>query len=261
MNLFLLSPTSLFNYLKERLFHRGACTTSGLKRICSLIDKDSKGVITLEDFISLIKDLRIDLTNEQIILLFTLFNRDNDGNVLYVDFIRAFQGQMSSKRHELVSNAFDYLDKEKEGSINFDDLIKLYDSKKHPFVIRGKLTAKAAYEDFVNSLKDYHLSEVGESGDLKVTKSEFIDYYTTVSATITMDTDFELIINNCWNIKVETLKSHYESGWAKAKTVGRTSEEENFIRKFVPQTKATLKFGLESKDNPWQTVNNYYQKK
>lgn len=227
----------------------------------NIIDKEDKGAITLEEFISYIKDLRIDLTNEQVILLFTLFNRDKDGNVLYVDFIRAFQGQMSSKRQELVSNAFDFLDKEKVGYINFDDLVALYDSKNHPFVIRGKLTTKAAHEDFVNSLKDYHLSEVGESGDLKVTKNEFIDYYTSVSATITMDTDFELIINNWWNIKAETLKSHYERGWTKATSSGRTAEEEKFIRKFVPQTQATLKFGLESKDNPWQTVNNYYQKK
>lgn len=103
---------------------------------------------------------------------------------------------MSKKRQDLVSNAFDYLDKDKLGYINFDDLISLYDSMNHPFVISGKLTAKAAYEDFTTSLKDFHLSEVGESGDLKVTKNEFIDYYTSVSATITMDTDFELVINN-----------------------------------------------------------------
>ena len=138
-------------------------------------------------------------------------------------------------------------------------MLENYDSAKHPYVIAGKMTAKEAMQDFATSISDLHASVVGVDGDCYVSKDEFFDFYTTVSATVTMDTDFQLILNNCWNILAETPASHYERGWTDKKGEGRTLEEELIYRKLVPSNAPTLSSGLESRYNPWQTVNSYYQ--
>ena len=257
----IFSPQTLFDFLKERIVHRGASSIIGLHRIFQVIDKEGFGTVSLEKFYLVIKDLRIDLNKEQILLLFTLFDKENTGFIRYKEFIRALQGQMNIKRLESVNKTFDFLDKDHDGFINITDLIENYDASKHPFVISGKFTAKQAYERFVSAFKEHHLVETVSSGETTVSKNEFIDYYTTVSATIIMDTDFELILNNCWNLEAETPTSHYERGWTDKTHTGKTYEEEMIYRKIVPENKPTLSSGLESRHNPWQTVNTYYQYK
>lgn len=261
LDLTIHSPLSLFSFLKERLVNRGAGSIIGLKRVLQILDQRGRGTISLDDFVLVIKDLRLDLTNAQIILLFTLFDKENRGEIEYLEFIRALQGQMNIKRFELVSNIFDTLDKDGTGFININDLIDNFDASKHPYVISGHWTTKDAHADFVNSLQEHHLFEVGDSSDLNVSKNEFLSFYTTVSATFGMDSDFQLLMNNCWNIQAETPTSHYERGWTNKKGEGRTMEEELLYRKLVPDNKPTLSSGLESRHNPWQTVNTYYQKR
>ena len=256
-------PMNLFQYLKERLVNRGAGSIIGLKRVCQTMDQSGLGTISLDSFIMVIKDLRIDLSNDQIVLLFTLFDDNNDGFINYYDFIKALQGQMTRKRFEIVSNTFDYLIKqypsEVEGYIDINQLLENYDARKHPSVIAGKISSKEAMNDFATSIWDQHASIVGTSGINLISKNEFIDYYTIVSTTVTMDTDFELILNNWWNILAETPKSHYERNWTNKRGEGRTFEEEIIFRKLYPDNEPTLKTGLESRSNPWQTVNTYYQ--
>ena len=252
---------TLFQFLKDRLVNRGAGSIIGLRRIFQIIDKDSVGKISFDNFSLIMKDLRIDLSKEQNTLLFTLFDKDENGLINYNEFIRALQGQLSIKRFELVSKWFEFLDKDKKGEISIGELIENFDASKHPDVISGKHTVKEVTEKFASEFKEHHLVETEASGVTNVTKNEFVDYYTTVSATVTMDSDFELILNNCWNLEAETLASHYERGWTDKKNASRTMEEEILYRKLVPETIPTLSSGLESRQNPWQTVNTYYQYK
>jgi len=44
------------------LVHRGAGSIIGLKRVFQIIDKNEDDTINLDDFILVIRDLRIDLT-------------------------------------------------------------------------------------------------------------------------------------------------------------------------------------------------------
>ena len=72
------------------------------------------------------------------------------------------------------------------------DIISKYDGTKHPDVISGKRTNEDILSEF--------LSTFDSNKDGEVSVSEFIDYYSNVSASIDLDDYFELMMRNAWHI-------------------------------------------------------------
>jgi calcyphosin len=67
-------------------------------------------------------------------------------------------------------------------------------ASQHPDVLAGKMTADDALTHFLETF------DVGGEVDGKVTKQEFINYYTNLGANIDNDDYFELMIRNAWHI-------------------------------------------------------------
>jgi hypothetical protein len=101
---------------------------------------------------------------------------------------------MSERRINLVNMAFDVLDTDKSGIIEPDDIITKYDASKHPEVIAGKKSPNAVMKEFLDTF------DVGGEHDGKVTRQEFINYYSNIGASIDNEEYFELMIRNAWHI-------------------------------------------------------------
>ena len=74
------------------------------------------------------------------------------------------------------------------------EIAKFYDASRHPDVISGKRNAESIMDEFLTTF------DVGGTIDGKVTREEFVNYYSNVSASIDNEDYFELMIRNAWHI-------------------------------------------------------------
>jgi hypothetical protein len=90
--------------------------------------------------------------------------------------------------------AFDILDTDGGGVVDAIEITSKYDTSKHPDVLSGKKKPKEVLEEFLKTF------DVGGEVDGKVTREEFENYYSNISASIDSDRYFELMIRNAWHI-------------------------------------------------------------
>ena len=90
--------------------------------------------------------------------------------------------------------AFRVLDKDGSGIVDATDVAMVYDASQHPAVITGAKTKDAVLREFLDTF------DVGGEVDGKVTREEFVNYYTNISSSIESDDYFELMIRNAWHI-------------------------------------------------------------
>jgi hypothetical protein len=90
--------------------------------------------------------------------------------------------------------AFAVIDKDGNGVVDAAEVASSYDASMHPAVITGAKTKDAVLREFLDTF------DVGGEVDGKVTRDEFVNYYTNISSSIESDDYFELMIRNAWHI-------------------------------------------------------------
>jgi hypothetical protein len=78
--------------------------------------------------------------------------------------------------------------------VSFEDIAMRYNSARHPEVLAGRLSPKIALANFLETF------DGGVNTDDKVTRDEFIDYYTNISACIDSEEYFDLLLRSVWDL-------------------------------------------------------------
>lgn len=94
---------------------------------------------------------------------------------------------MNPKRIALVKRAYQKLDKDGSGEVDYNDICDVYNASKHPAVLEGRKTERQVLEEFLATF-EMALSEVPDG---IVTLEEFLEYYSSVSASIDNEDYFE----------------------------------------------------------------------
>ncbi|CAH8605594.1 unnamed protein product [Heterobilharzia americana] len=95
---------------------------------------------------------------------------------------------MSKSRTDILNKAFLKLDKTKDGVITIADLKGVYNVKHHPKYINGEKTEDEILVEFLKTFQPQN------NADDTVTKDEFLNYYSGISAAIDNDAYFDLMI-------------------------------------------------------------------
>ncbi|KAL5020090.1 hypothetical protein ScPMuIL_002982 [Solemya velum] len=106
-----------------------------------------------------------------------------------------FQPPMSESRVNIIDKAFKKLDKSGDGVITVEDINQVYNARAHPKYQSGKWTENKCLEEFLKAF------EPNDDKDGKVTREEFLNYYSGVSASIDEDVYFDLMMRNAWKLK------------------------------------------------------------
>ena len=82
-------------------------------------------------------------------------------------------------------------------------------------MLEGRKTEEMVLGEFLETFETHHNLNPGAQNDQIVTREEWIEYYTNISASIDDDEYFTVMINNSWNLSGSaSTYQEYEKGWS-----------------------------------------------
>ncbi|EGR28906.1 hypothetical protein IMG5_167000 [Ichthyophthirius multifiliis] len=229
-----------------------------VKKKIKIFDDDNSKDLNINEFRKAVKDIQVDITDQQIQEVFEYFDKDGSGSINYDEFLLTVRGPMNLKRRRLVQQAFQILDKDGSGVVDLYDIKQAYNAKMHPEVRSGKRTEDSVLLEFINTFESY----TGFRGikDGQITLPEFEDYYTFISASIDRDDYFDLMMNNAWKMNEFANKNLNTKGWT------GDNQQKNTVQDYYNQNlqnRQQQQAQNKKKDNNFNEhpdVNNYYVK-
>ena len=100
---------------------------------------------------------------------------------------------MSPKRQAIADTAFAKFDRDGNGYLDASDMRGIYNVSMHPKVINGTMTEDQVFLEFLTNFGD-------KNRDGKITKVEWNDYYSAVSASIDNDDHFVALMTAAWKL-------------------------------------------------------------
>ena len=201
---------AVLDAFRQTIAKRGARGIFGIARNFRIIDDDNSKTLSRTEFDKALNDFRVPLGAEDRAILFDSFDFNKNGDIDYDEFLRGIAGPLNSFRQSFVDKAFAILDKDGSGVVDIDDIRGVYNAKKHPDVISGKITEDDALMTFLDTFESHYLMRHGGSHDHRITKDEWNEYYTWISSSCPNDQYFELMMTNAWNLNKHMQKPR---GW------------------------------------------------
>lgn len=195
-----LHNSKVMEKFREKILSRGGKGILGLARQFKIFDDNNSGTLDLPELTKAIRDFRVDLSNNEVKILFNLLDTDQSGEVAYDEFLREIRGDMNNFRKKLVDQAFSKLDTDGSGVVDMDEIRKKYNCSKHPDVLSGKKTEDEVYMDFMETFQLHAAIKGKGTKDAEISRDEFQEYYENISASIDRDDYFELMMNNAWKL-------------------------------------------------------------
>eukprot|EP00826_Nyctotherus_ovalis_P039761 TRINITY_DN3842_c0_g1_i3.p1 TRINITY_DN3842_c0_g1~~TRINITY_DN3842_c0_g1_i3.p1 ORF type:complete len:277 (+),score=101.57 TRINITY_DN3842_c0_g1_i3:376-1206(+) len=187
---------------RTKLISRGTKGVFGLERQFHIFDLDESGDLSRDEFKKAVNDYKLEMDERDLNNLFKMFDKNNDGKISYHEFMVAIIGKMNEFRKNLATRAFENLDVEEEGAVTLDCIKNSYRAGTHPDVRLGKKSEDEELNEFLSTFSAHHSAYGGP--EAKVTKDEFVEYYTKVSAAIESDSHFDVMMTDVWGLGLQS---------------------------------------------------------
>ncbi len=100
---------------------------------------------------------------------------------------------MNAQRQAITDKAFFKFDRDGNEWLDAGDLRGVYNCSFHPKVINGTMTEDQVFMEYLSNFGD-------KNKDGKITRQEWIDYYSAVSASIDNDDHFVQLMRTAWRL-------------------------------------------------------------
>eukprot|EP00441_Pelagodinium_beii_P041232 CAMPEP_0197637902 /NCGR_PEP_ID=MMETSP1338-20131121/12986_1 /TAXON_ID=43686 ORGANISM="Pelagodinium beii, Strain RCC1491" /NCGR_SAMPLE_ID=MMETSP1338 /ASSEMBLY_ACC=CAM_ASM_000754 /LENGTH=630 /DNA_ID=CAMNT_0043210395 /DNA_START=23 /DNA_END=1915 /DNA_ORIENTATION=- len=196
----------VLDMMQQEFRRRGGGTLKGLARRFSIMDDNGSKNVDRGEFHKALVELNLGLTEDDIALLWSLVDKDSSGLASFDELVSLIGGRLSHRRRRAVQMAFDHLDLSRNGKLDLEDLKLAYD----PTVIAessrnllGKMMpADAVMEDFLENFRKL----VGGQVKGEISYPDFEKYYEMISASIDTDDYFEEMVRLAWGLPENWLK-------------------------------------------------------
>ena len=197
------NPNEILANLAKILMLRGCRSLLSFQRKISLYDKNHNGLISLENFYNVILTYNINLSLEEIQILFNAFDKENTGFMSYDKLIKLLLGDVNSNRENIVKNIYNNFNKNGQGKVSVNDIKNGFNSKKHPDVITKRKSESEVFGEFLDNLetfKEYLENLKGVSCDY-FEYNDFLYFCCLLGFNLDDDNLFEFLINSCWGTR------------------------------------------------------------
>lgn len=145
----------------------------------------------------------LQLNDSDLNVLFLSFDMDENKTIDFSEFLSRLRPKMSQNRKNVIMEAFDKWDVNGDGHLNLEDLKVVYatNARSHPKYQSGEWTEDEVLRSFLDSI------DTPGNPDGKVTRDEFMNYYSGVSATIDDDCYFDLMMRSCYGLPPKSSQS------------------------------------------------------
>ena len=194
--------TNALNKFKSTLIMRGSHSLFSFQRKLSLYDLNHQGLISFENFVNIAQVYTMNISTEEIKIIFDLFDKEKTGLINYNELIQTITGQISPQRKLIIKNVFDKFNKDNNGKVSINEIKSLFNPRRHPDVISGKKREGEVFGEFLDDMENYkeYLENSRGVYDNAFSLEDFINFYNEIGVGIDDDTIFEYMINNCWNL-------------------------------------------------------------
>ncbi|XP_064625667.1 calcyphosin-like protein isoform X1 [Lineus longissimus] len=180
--------------LRHQALARGAGGIKGIGIKFRIMDDNGDKALDFSEFKKGLTECKVDMTNQEMQECFDKVDKDHSGSIDFDEFLQSLRPPMSQARKSIINRAFDKLDKTGDGVVTVEDLKGVYNVKHNPKYLNGEMDEDQILTEFLNRF------DTPNEADGKVTREEFLNYYTGVSASIDSDVYFDLMMRNAWKL-------------------------------------------------------------
>ena len=136
------------------------------------------------------------MSTHDIDILTSHFDVDGLGHMNIEAFILGMRGSLNARRLSIVEKAFNTIAEDGEGWATVEGATEMLNVDMMPEVRRGTLTPIEGAKEFVRRLE----GTTGIAGG-KITKEEFVDYYSWLGCSVIDDDTFVGLVETAWRVK------------------------------------------------------------
>jgi hypothetical protein len=188
--------------LRSKLNSRGSAGLITVGRCFINIDQSNNRMLNFNEFRKSILDSKLDMTQSELKEIFDFFDVDKDGWINYDQFLLAVRGPMSDARRTVVNQAFSALDRDNHDIVPIDSIKNHFNPARHPSVLSRARTTDQVLMEFLDTLEGYY--QIKGFRDGNVTRDEFIEFYSFISAVMSSDSIFADMVADTWGIAGRT---------------------------------------------------------
>jgi Ca2+-binding EF-hand superfamily protein len=190
------------NKFKNNFSINGSHCLFSFQRKLSLYDINHKGIISFDNFTNTAQAYTINISPEEIKIVFDLFDKEKNGTINYDELIQTIVGQISPQRQIIIQKVFERFNKDNNGKISVNEIKLLFNPRRHPDAISGKKSEGEIFGEFLDDVENYkeYLENLRGIYDGKFSFEDFINFYNEVGIGIEDDKIFEFMMNTCWNL-------------------------------------------------------------
>ena len=200
------------NKFKSALISKGCHTLFSFQRKLSFYGINHKGLISFDNLLSAAHTYSINLSQDELNLVFDLFDKEKTGYINYNELIQTIIGPISSNRQLIVQKLYNNFKKDNNGKVSINDIKSLFNPKRHPEVMNGKKNEEEIFGEFLDNIESYreYLENLRGTYDNSLNLEDFINFYNEVGVATEDDKMFEDLVNNCWNFNNSMINNNLQ---------------------------------------------------
>ena len=179
--------SKIIKKLKKEILSQGSDIIFNIIKTLMKFDVENNGRIDLDEFSRLCYEYNINLTPDEIKIIFSCFDPSRIGKIYYEDLYNIIHDSLNESRLTLIDKLFNKLNKNKRGNLEIKSIFSAYNGNN-----------EENNDEFKDKILLHHDFYSKEKSDINY--DEFIDFFELISIDYKEDINFENYIKNSFNI-------------------------------------------------------------